>query len=611
MKQLGLPAALLLLGSQSLSANDNSTAPIVVTATRTAETADETLASVTVITREDIERQQALSVQDVLRGVPGVDIANNGGLGKATAVFLRGTEADHVLVLVDGVKIGSATLGTAAFQDIPIDQVERIEIVRGPRSSLYGSEAIGGVIQIFTRKGGGPLTPSLSVGAGSYQTYKTTAGVSGGGMNAWYNASASYLDTGGFNACRGIPFPPGGGCFTNEPDDDGYRNRSGALRAGYRFGTGAEVDVHILHAEGHNEFDGSFVNESDFIQQVIGGRLRFAPTANWQATLMAGRNRDESDNFLDGTFRTRFNTERDTTSLQNDITLGADHLLTVGADYQNDRIDSTTAFAVTSRDDTGLFAQYQGGFGRQDLQVALRRDDNEQFGRRDTGSLAWGYAFTRALRLIASYGTAFKAPTFNELYYPGFGNPDLKPEESKSVELGLRGSAGRLRWALSAYQTDVDDLIAFDPTTFAPANIDSARIRGVEAEVFAWLWGWDLDSGLTLLDPENRSDGPNRGNLLPRRAEQSLNIALDREFGRFRLGATLFAAGRRYDDLANTHELAGYATVDLHAGYALAKDWRLEGRIGNLFDKDYETAEFFNQAGRNVFFTLRYQPSQI
>ncbi len=607
MKKRCLPAAaLLLLGSPSAFAAEID--PVIVTATRTAQTADETLSSVTVITRKEIERRQAQSVQDLLRGVPGVDIANNGGPGKATSVFLRGTESDHVLVLIDGVKVGSATLGTTAFQDIPVEQIERIEIVRGPRSSLYGSEAIGGVIQIFTRKGGGPLKPFFSIGGGSYQTYNASAGVSGGGERGWFSLNASGIDTEGFNACNGKPSPGGAGCFTTEPDKDGYRNLSGSLRAGYRFDNGAEVDVHALRAEGKNEFDGSFVNESESVQQILGSTLRFSPADIWHITLTAGRSRDESDNFKDGTFKSRFDTERDTLSFQNDLSIATDHLLTVGADYQDDRVDGTTAYAVSSRDNTGLFTQYQGRFGAHDVQLSLRRDDNEQFGTRHTGGAAWGYALNEGLRLTASYGTAFKAPTFNELYFPGFGNPNLRPEESDSIELGLSGKATWGHWSLNAYETRINDLIAFDASTFAPANIDQARIRGMEAMLGTRLGNWDLNANFTLLDPENRSGGANDGNVLPRRARQSLRLDADRDFGRYRLGATLLAAGKRYDDLANTRSLSGYATLDVRAEVALAKDWRLQARVENLLDKDYETAAFFNQPGRSLYLTLRYQP---
>jgi vitamin B12 transporter len=596
-------AVLFLLGSHSTSAGTTVLDTIIVTATRTAQTADETLSSVTVLTQDDIQRQQAQSVQELLRGLPGINIANNGGPGKATSVFMRGTESDHVLVLIDGVKIGSATSGATPFETIPVSQIERIEIVRGPRSSLYGSEAIGGVIQIFTKKGGGDLKPSFSITAGSDDTYKASIGVSGGGERGWFNLGASGIDTNGFNACN-----DSSGCFTTEPDDDAHRNISGSLRAGYRFTNGLEVDLHALRSKGKTEYDGSFVNESETVQQSVGGTLRFSPVYFWHTALTVGHSRDEVDSFKDGTFQSRFNTKRDTAAWQNDFDIAENQLLTLGIDYQDDKIDSTTTYAETSRVNNGLFAQYQGSFAAHDLQLSLRKDDNEQFGKHTTGGAAWGYALNESLRLTASYGTAFKAPTFNELYFPFYGNPDIEPEESRSFELGISGDSNWGRWSLNAYKTNIDNLIAYDSTIFAAANISKARIRGVEAIVSTQLNDWDINTNLTLLDPEDKSGGINDGNVLPRRARQSLRFDADRQFGAYSIGTTLRVEGKRYDDLANNTKLDGYATVDLRAEYAFAKDWKLQGRIENLFDREYETAAFYNQPERSFFITVSYQP---
>lgn len=580
---------------------------LMVTATRTAQTADDTLASVSVVTRDDIERQQAQSVQDSLRGLPGINITNNGGAGKATSVFLRGTESDHVLVLIDGIKVGSATRGRTAFQHIPIEQIERIEVVRGPRASLYGSEAIGGVIQIFTRKGGGRLKPFFSAGTGSYKNHSASAGISGGGKNGWFSASVSGNDARGFNACDGKPSPGGAGCFTIEPDKDGYENLSVSLRAGYRFGSGLEIDTHALRSSGKSEFDGRRVNESNSVQQVWGGTARSSPTDIWRLNLAVGRSRDKSDNFKDGDFKSRFSTVRNSASLQNDVQMLDDHMLTLGIDYQDDKVGGTTDYTVTSRDDKGLFAQYQGTFPAHDLQLSVRHDDNEQFGAHTTLGAAWRYALSNELRITASYGTAFKAPTFNELYFPGYGNPDLGAEESRSIEFGLGGNFNWGSWAFNAYETRVDELIVFDSSIFAPANIGHARIRGLEVTLATQIEAWEINTNFSLLDPENRSSDANNGNLLPRRAEQSLRVSADRKFNKYTIGATLFAEGSRFDDLANTRKLGGYVTVDLRAEYMIARNWRLQARIENLFDKVYETAAFFNQPGRGLFVTLRFQ----
>ena len=248
------------------------------------------------ITRADIERQQARSIQDLLRGVPGVSISNSGGAGKNTSVFMRGTESDHILVMIDNIKVGSATSGATAFENIPIEQIERIEIVRGPRSSLYGSEAIGGVIHIFTRKGeSGGLKPNFGFGGGTYGTLEGSVGLSQRGTQGWLNMNASGIGTKGFNACTGSDTA---GWFTNEPDRDGYRNVAGSLRAGYRFQNGLEIDASFMHSAGKTEFDGSFVNKAVLAQQVLGGTARYSPVDFWRMNLIAGRSRDDSDNFL-------------------------------------------------------------------------------------------------------------------------------------------------------------------------------------------------------------------------------------------------------------------------------------------------------------------------
>ena len=608
LRTAGLLAGLSLFASAPQAAGDDPLT-INVTAARTPQSNVDTLASVTVIDRDEIERRQAHSVQDALRGVPGLSFSNNGGLGKATSVFLRGAESDQVLVLVDGVRVGSATLGTTSIQDIPIDQVERIEVVRGPRSSLYGADAIGGVIQIFTRKGGGALTPRLSLGGGSHGTQDYSAGLSGGGERGWFNIGASHLQTRGFNSCDGLPFPPGGGCFTDEPDHDGYRNTGLSARAGYRLTDSLSAEAHYLRGEGENEYDGSVFssNSSDYTQDVLGARMDWQVLPTWQMSLSGGRSRDLADAFHDDSFRSAFNSNRYSASWLNVFAIGAAQRLTLGADWLDDRVSGTTDYDQDSRDNAAGFAQYQGQFGSHELTAAVRRDDNQQFGGHTTGSLAWGYRFSPTLRVMASWGSAFKAPTFNELYFPFFGNPSLDPEEADSYELGVAGQHGAVDWSLNLYRTDIDELIGFD-ASFVPVNIDKTRIRGLEAIASTRLAGWDLAANLSVLDPENRGQDANRGNQLPRRAKLLGRLDADRSLGAWRLGASLYGEGRRYDDIANTTELGGYVTFDLRAAYALTRNWSLEGKLANALDKHYRTAGLFNQDGRNAMLTVRYAP---
>jgi vitamin B12 transporter len=593
--------------------------PIVVTATRTAQSADATLASVSVIDRAEMDRRQSRTMTDVMRGLPGVDVASNGGLGHNTSIYLRGARPDHTLLLIDGVRIGSASSGFLPWASIPLGQVERVEVVRGPSSSRYGSEAIGGVVQVFTRRGEvGPLKPRLLIGAGRDNTIRSQFGLSGGthtGLGTgWLDLGLGFEQTQGFNVCDGVPEV--GGCGVYEFDDDGYRNGNGSVRAGWAFSERLEVDVNFLRSVGDLEFDGSrfYGNEKRQVLQVLGTRLKAQPLAPWTLTLRAGRSWDDSEILIDDEFKNRLDTRRDELSWQNDIAFAPAQLATIGIDYLRDELSTTpeTGYEETARASTGVFAQYLGSLFGQDLQLGLRHDDIERYGGKTTGDVRWGVALDNGLRLTAAYGTAFKAPTFNDLYYPETaffkGNPELEPEQSRSLELGLSGAHPLGDWALNAYQMAIDELVAFDAAARQPENIEQARIRGLELRTTADLSGWLLDANLTLLDPRNESDGPNDGKLLPRRAEQTFRLDLDRRFGRIGLGGTLFAAGRRFDDDENRVRLDGYSLVDLRADYAFSDALRIEGRIENLFDTDYETAAYFNPPGRTLFVALRYEP---
>jgi len=588
---------------------------VVVTGTRTALTVDDSLAAVEVIDRDDIERSQARSLPELLRGRAGVNLVNQGGAGKLTTLFLRGTESDHVLFLVDGVRVGSSTSGLASLQDLPLDLIERVEIVRGPRSSLYGSDAIGGVIQVFTRRTQDGVRPHLRLGAGSDHLREVGAGVDFGFDRAWLGVDYSYQATDEFQSCSGAGFPVFAGCFMDapDPDRDGYERNAVSLRAGMKPVDSLTLEAHALRNEGRNEFDADPMfglgDVSDTVQQVVGGKLRWEAGAA-TVSLSGGRNLDNSLQSRDGAFTDWFESTRDSASLQADVRVAEGQLFTGGFDWQRDAgevRDLFSSYRARRRNDA-VFAQYQGRFGRHDLQASARHDDNEQFGGHTTGSLAWGMSLPYALRLTASAGTAFKAPTFNELYFPFFGNPDLLPERSRSYELGLGQRREHWHWQANAFQTDVDDLIVYDPTIFIANNLDEARIRGAELTAGAQLAGWDVNASASWVDPRNRSAGANFDRLLPRRARMSGRIDVDRAIGDFRIGASLVGDGRRYDDAANQLALGGYATVDLRVEYALAPSWTLQARAANVFDRDYETSAFYAQAGRQYAVTLRYRP---
>lgn len=592
------------------AANDAAIAlnPVIVTATRTAEKLNDTLAPVTLITRADIERLQPRDFQDLLVGLPGIVVSNSGGSGKATTISLRGTNSDHIIVLLDGIKLGSATLGTTSFEQIPVDLIDHIEIVRGPRSSLYGSEAIGGVIQIFTKRAaaGETLTPSFAIGAGSMGSARQELGLRGSLGQAWYSAGFSGQTT------EGIDSRPSVG----EGDDDGYWNLAGSLATGWRFANGAEISANWLRAKSRNEYDGSYTNESDNTQEAFGGQARFKPLSFWNVALSAGQSRDLSVNFHRPEIpanRSQINTARDSYSFQNDFAIGDTQSISAGVDQQHDRVSGSTAYDVKSRDNTGLFAQYQGGWRGHELSFSLRRDDNQQFGNYETGGAAYGYRFANGIRIGASHGTAFKAPTFNQLYFPNFGDPSLQPETSRSSEVNLSGVADLgeacFTGSVNGYRSRISNLIDFVPPTYAPENIGLALIYGVEAQAGLQWRGLRTQLTYNWLDPENRSDGANQGKTLQRRVKHNARVDLDYAFSRISVGSTVYAAGQRYSNPGNTSTTGGYTTVDLRAAYDVVPGWQLQLAARNLLDKRYQTVATYEQPGITFFATVRYTPT--
>ncbi len=611
---LSLPS-LALAQSDDAKDLDN----LVVTATRTAITADAALAAVEVIGREQLDASSARSLPELLRGRAGITIVNQGGMGKLSTLFLRGTESDHTLFLVDGIRVGSSTSGLSSLQDIPLAQIERIEIVRGPRSSLYGADAIGGVIQVFTRRGAGGegVHGRGRIAAGSNGLREASAGIDLRSARGGVGVDVAHQETDGINACTGFYNPltyAGAGCFIvpgTHLDRDGYRNDSATVRADFAPNEAWQFDARAFRAEGHNDYDGDYQDNSDIVQQVVGGSVRWSPSDAVALKLTAGRNTDDSENYSGNAFANRYNTTRDSANLQGDFTVAAGHVVTAGFDWLRDRanvVDPWSPFAK-SRGNRAVFAQYQGTFGAHELQLSARRDDNDQFGGHGTGGIAWGMGFGEGWRVTASHATAFKAPSFNELYYPGSSNPNLNPESSRSSELSLSRSGDGWHVQANAYQTNVDDLIAWSSADFMPVNIEEARIRGVELVATARLAGWDLRGQIGTLDARNLSTGPNHGKRLARRPQRSARLDLDRNVGDWGFGISGIAEAARWDNVANTLRVGGYGTVDARVSWRFAADWTLQANLVNALDRDYQTSAWYSQPGREFALSLRWQPN--
>lgn len=579
---------------------------MVVTATRTETAKNQLSAAATVYTRSDIERLQAKTLPDLLRGTIGLDMSQTGGDGKNTNVYLRGTNSGHVLVLIDGIKIGSTTAGTSPFELLPMDQVERVEIIRGPQSSLYGSEAIGGVIQIFTRKGAQRDQPTvtLDAGGGSYDTYRVAGTVSGKWKNAWYSVGSSGYGTHGFDAREPIP-----GFFGfDQPDNDGYENAAVNARAGYRFDNNAEVEAFFLRSIGTTDYDGYSEASTEFVNQVVGTSASVDILDNWRSSLKLGQSADNNEQFApNGKYSSQFNSTRWNASWLNQIALSDQHQLVLGSDYRLDEVESDTQYLETSRYDVGVFTELHSQLWTDHfINASVRYDHNEAFGDAVTGSFGWRFNWDYGISLVANFGNAFKSPSFNDLYFPNYGNPHLKPEESTSFESGLVGNHDWGQWEIRAYHTNIDNLITptVDPVTFnySAENVGKAQIDGIESEIGTEILGFRGKLTMNLLSPKNRE----QNTRLARRAEQTLAFDLSRSIGSVDLGANVLAQADRFNDNTNLVRVAGFVTVDLRAAYHINKNWMLSGKLNNLLDKQYQLVDTYNTADRNFFLSIHY-----
>lgn len=599
---------LALQGLPSQVRADTTTAmsqTLVVTGTRTPQRVDQALAEVTVIDRTRIEAAAGRTLPELLAREAGVQFSSNGGLGTFASVSLRGLEARHTLLLIDGVRYGSATVGTPSWENLPLDAIERIEIVRGPLSGLYGSDAVGGVVQIFTRRGARGMTADTTIMVGSHRRGEASAGFRFGQDALDGALRVQHLQQDGFSATNERePF----GSF--DPDNDGFRQTSVSAAAGAKLGTW-RADASLLASRGRSRYDdGPGVDSQAALRsQVLAATFTGPIVGDWRSTLRLARSIDEyetiatASTFTDlgttGSVQRQFSWENSVASPLGDV-LGVVERL----DQEVSR--PGTPFDVSGRSITGIAVGLNGRSGAHGWQANVRRDRNSQFGAHTTGTVAYGVDLASGLRVAASWGTSFVAPSFNQLYFPGFGNPDLLPEKGKQSELSLRWNFG----AGSARLAYVDNRIrGYIPSGPLPTNVPRTRIDGVTASVEGAVSAWTLGASLDLLEPRNDTAGSaDVGKRLPRRAAQSARVAADWQHGSVTLGGTLAAHGSRFDDAANTMRMAGYAALDLRAAWRLGTDWHLGFSLNNLLDKRYETAFGYNQPGREAFVSLRWAP---
>jgi vitamin B12 transporter len=582
---------------------------VLISANRQVEARNDSSAANTVFTREDIDRLQPSSVTDLLRRVPGVQVGQTGGRGSLPGIYIRGTKSAQSLVLVDGQRIGNSTSGDSNLQHINIEQVERVEVLRGSRSVIYGSDAIGGVIQIFTRRGTEQgLQPRLHMGFGSNQTWERSLGLSGGDEKTRFNLGASLDETAGINRTHES--------YPSDGDHDEYRNQSLSLSLSHALTDDVEIGANVLDNRGKSEIDSPSYQQrpySDFTVSGVSSYVDARINDLWKTRVEFGHseNREKSFDKLSDE-RSVFNTYRDSVNWQNDLTLNERNSLILGGDWYEDRINSSTAFDKDSRWNRAAFIQHRYQADSFSTELGLRRDQNQQFGSQNS----WSGTFTLPLNpdndVLLTYSEGFRAPTFNDLYYPGFSNPDLKPETSKSYEMQWRSQlTDTSRLEASLYRTDLKDAIIVGSND-RPQNVASARINGFEAALKQELFGWQSALGVAIIDPQDRASG----HTLARRARRTLSLDLDRQFDRLGLGASWQAVSSSYDDENNQQPLGGYALLALRSSWALNREIKLELKVDNLLDKGYSRALYshdgsqfgYREEGRAWMFGVTWTP---
>ena len=599
MKRLHL--ALLLLPAPELLADTRDQAltlpDVVISANRQVQARNDSSAANTVFTRDDIDRLQPTSLTDLLSRVPGVQIAPTGGRGSLPGVYIRGTKSAQSLVLVDGQRIANTTSGDSGLQYLNVDQIERVEVLRGSRSVIYGSDAIGGVIQVFTRRNAGQgLQPRLKLGFGSHQTWERSLGLSGGDERTRFNLGASLDETAGINSTHAS--------FPSDGDHDAYRNQSISVNLSHAFSDELSVGFNLLDSRGKSEYDNSFgrydfasgqsVGQKPYTNYTVSSASAYVDASlgeRWQSRVELGHseNRDTKRDTLSDEFSV-FNTYRDSVNWQNDLTLNEQNNLILGADWYEDRFHGSTTFTENSRWNRAAFVQHRFHGAWFSTELGLRRDQNQQFG----GQNSWSASVTLPLNpdndLLLSYSEGFRAPTFNDLYYPDtkYSNPNLQPETSKSYELQWRSQlSDSTRLEASLYRTDLRDAIILDSAS-KPQNVASARINGFEAALKQELFGWQGNLGLSLIDPRDRESG----HTLARRARRTLSLDLDRQFDRLGVGASWQAISSSYDAQDNTQRLGGFALLGLRSSWALNREVALSLKVDNLLDKSFARAMY-------------------
>ncbi len=608
-----VPAVVPALAQTGRTTNADALQPVVVVGTREVQPLKDSVADVVLIDAETLRTGGFDSVEDALRRQAGLQITRTGGPGQSGGYLLRGTGTSSTVVMIDGVRVGSATLGQAAFESMSLSDIDHIEVLRGPASGLYGADAVGGVIQIFTRKGRGPLNLTAHAAVGDYRSSESDIAVTGAQGGFDYAASLSHDRSRGVSALR-----PNDAFQLYNPDDDGFRRTVASARLGFTPVDGHRIGVSATQSRLNSQYDGAEY-DADFnadttpdfrnhlVTRQVAADYRGVLNPMWTTSLQLSRNTDELRS--GATTLSHYETDRNQFTWQNALRLSEGQQMVLGYERIAETVEGDVFTSVPKRINNGYFAGYTGGFGPASLEASLRSDHNSAYGTHSTGGLGASYALTSNLKLRALAGTSFRAPTFNDLYYPGYGVATTRPERGRSVELGLNWVSGNSSASATFYRNQVRDLIGYvsDTTgTICPTgydgcttNVSRALLKGVSLLGAHRLGDFHLQATVDFLDARDRLTG----NRLPRRAAHQESVSVDYTPGVWSVGATLTDIGARPDPVQT---LGAYALLDLRASWRFLPQWRLETKLLNATDRDVQPVRDYQGLGRQVWVGLRY-----
>lgn len=589
----------------------------VVTANRVATPITDVIGDVSVIDRAMLERAGQSSLRDLLSQQAGIQIVANGSYRSVTGVFLRGATSSQTLVLVDGVRVGSATSGGASYENLPLSRIERVEILRGAASALYGPDAVGGVIQIFTRDAGDGLQMDANAGVGTDGQQQLGASLRGSSGTVGYSLGVSREKATGISVISN----PASGSYN--PDEDGFTSTSVDAKLTAKLNKEHALTLSLLHSDTDLQFDGTpFPNPLGLTKLTSDPHSKLGTdhvtlkwdaqwTAQWHASVVVGTSDDKSlgdyYRISDGAYggSTKFNTSRRQATWQNDIRWGKD-VVSVMLENRNESVDSSTAYTVSSRDVNSALVSYALNRPSWNALLVARNDQNSQFGSFNNWALSGAYHVTQAVRAVASVGTSFQAPSFNQLYYPGFGNTALVPQRNRGTELGLKYQLGKVSMGAVVYNNDVQGFIV--PST----NMQSALavLRGVTLSASAQSGDTGYSVSYDYADPRSYSRTPASNDLrLVRVAHNVFNARVNHRMGALSAFAELKVSSDREDNnlaFNGRDVLPGYTLLNVGATWDVQKNVSILGRINNLSDERYMLANTYAMPGRNVYVSVNW-----